>query len=314
MDRDVEASAHLALIKHALGCYQRHFAGRPHGACDQALLRELIDRLGRHQERTQSEASGQRYALLSRLLGEIESNEPSSPSDRANNLALLANQQFVLFQRHVAGQPRASRRPALVDRIVANLRSIASELRSLDLSEPKTAKNLELIERQRARFEAEAVGIAGERESTSPSQLVRLLATAANVEIAAYQKHFEGRDRNQVDLDQLAGICDRMGEVVHQMVEVIPALTDEQDLALATDNLRIASAYLDRFEVEHNVIAEQRKQFITLVHVAASAEALRAQLMAADASEAVRREAVERLDALVSDPVVRAIVDPSTRS
>lgn len=302
MGSDVEARAHVALIKHALGSFQRHFAGRPHEACDQAHLRELIQRLG----------PGQRQDLLTRLLQEMEAAEPSSPTERANHLALLANQQFSLYTRHIAGQPRASRRLALVERIVSNLRGIADELRSLALS-PKAARNLELIERQRARFEADAAEIASEREATSPSQLVRLLAAAANVEIAAYQRDFEGRDRDLVDLDRLAGMCDRMGEVVYQMVEVLPALTEEQDLALATDNVTIASAHLDRFEVEHNAIAERRKQFITLAHVVESATALRGELLAADASEQVRLEAVARLDALMSDPVVREIIERPSR-
>lgn len=308
---EVEVRVHLAQIKHVLGSYIRYFAGRPHGACDQLHLRELIQRLGHHQERAKTDALGQRHALLSRLLHEIESHTPSSPADRANNLALLANQQFLLFERHFAGQPRVSRRPALLQRILSNLRSIASELRSVELSKSsaKHKANLALIEKQLLRFEAEATESAREREKTSSSQLLRMLAAAADLDVAAYRRDFESRDRNIVDIDQLAGICDRMGEIVYQTVEIIPALTDEQDRALATDHLQIASANLDRFEVEHNVIGEQRKQFISLVHVVESATALRDQLMTADASEAVRRQAVTLLDALVSDPVVREIVD-----
>lgn len=313
MGQDVEAGAHLALIKHALGCYLRYFAGRPHGACDQAHLRELLQRLDHHQERAHSDGFGQRRALLSQLLEEIASYQPSSPSERANYLALLANQQFLLFQRHTTTVSRASRRPALIQRIVSNLRSIASELRSLEGVTPNATKNLELIEGHQVRFEAEATEIASERENTSPSQLAIVLATAVNVEYAAYQKDFQGRDRSLVDLDKLAGICDRLGEVVYQLVEVIPALTDERDRALAVDNVRIASVHLSQFEVEHNVIAEQRKRFISLAHVVESAAALREQLMAADASEQVRSQAVAHLDALLSDPVVREIVDQSAR-
>ena len=58
-------------------------------------------------------------------------------------------------------------------------------------------------------------------------------------------------------------------------------------------------------------LVDERQQTPGLARIIASADALRRQLLPADAPERVRREAVARLDALLADPLVVELAGPS---
>jgi hypothetical protein len=304
---DVPAAArpHIAQIKHLLGCFSRHFTGRAHAACDRRLLAEIIERLEGHavhiaELATLRGAVDVRLGVLRSLLREIETVVPP-PDEVAGNLALRANQQFLLFRRLVSGRPQ--RRRAAVERIAANLAEIEREMTAHAAATNNPAQhaaNLALVTRELARARTELQDPAMETSSLPPAEQHRLLAAAANAEREDYRESFMGRDRNTVDIEQLAGICDRVGELALQLA-ALPA-------PIAGETLQQVSLNLDAFEVEFNALCEQRKRFVSFTHVVQSAAALRAQLMAVDAPESVRKHAVAQLDALLADPLVSELV------
>lgn len=297
---------HVAQVKHLLGCFGRHYAGRPHAACDRRLLAELITRLEHSAAQVAglpaiSGAVAQRLEMLRSLAREIAGVEKSAPTEEVAHLASRANQQFVLFKRLVVG--RTHRRRALVERIADNLAEIESEMTAIAGAVPNPAQhaaNLTLVTRELARARAELQDPTMDSASLPKAEQLRLLTAAAIAEREDYRASFMGRDRNTVDVEQLAGICDRMGELVYQLASLPPDMAGE--------TLQQVAANLDAFEVEFNTLAELRKRSISFGHVASSAAALRTQLMAADAPEAVRLAAVAQLDALLSDPLVSELV------
>ena len=302
---------HVAQVKHLLGCFARHYAGRPHAACDRRLLAELITRLERSAAQVAelpaiSGAVAQRLEMLRSLAREIVAVAKAEPAEEVAHLAARANQQFLLFKRLVVG--RTHRRRALVERIADNLAELEREMTALEASVPNPAQhaaNLALVTRELARVRAELQDPAMDPASLPASEQLRLLGAAAIAEREDYRASFMGRDRNTVDVEQLAGICDRMGELVYQLIS-LPA-------DVAGETVQQVAANLDAFEVEYNALAELRKRSISFGHVVGSAASLRTELMAADAPEAVRLAAVAQLDALLSDPLVSELVGSAER-
>src|SRR5690606_11604775 len=59
----------------------------------------------------------------------IEKAQASGTADeQASLLATLANGQFSVYQGHFAGEPRVSRRPALLMRVISELRKIKERM------------------------------------------------------------------------------------------------------------------------------------------------------------------------------------------
>lgn len=297
----------VAQVKHLLGSFGRQFAGRPHAACDRRLLAELVERLERAAGDISSlpaihQAVLARLDVLRGLARDIAAIERPPAAELSGHLASRANQQFALFKRLVVGRPH--RRRAVVERICDNLAEIEREMIALadgPLPNPaQHAANLSLVQRELGRAQAELQDATLDHARLAPDEQLQLYAAAASAEREDYRTQFTGRDRSTVDVDLLAGICDRVGELALQIARLPASVTGEV--------LAQVCANLDAFEVEYNILAEQRKRHVSFAHVAASAPALRLQLLAADAPESVRRIAVAQLDALLADPLVGELV------
>ena len=305
---------HVAQIRHLLGCYLRYFVGRPRPACDRLHLREIVDRLAVLERETREVARihdgvKTRLEVLRGELAQVEDalGRDHTPAERASYLAARANQQFLLWERLFTNRSRATRRAALGERLVANLAEIQAQMRAVDTKAlPHSAQhetNLVLVTTELERIRGEIHTNAVERAKTTPEELVRMFGAAANQEIADYRKHAEGRERNAVDLDLLSGMCDRLGELGYQMATV-PEIADD---SVNRANLKLVARSLDQLETEFGAVAASKGRILTVAQFLETALSLRTQLLCADASDEDRARAVERLDALVADPLVRRL-------
>jgi hypothetical protein len=118
--------------------YMRHFAGKDRSTRDVALLGEMVEDLRQIDKRmtqlltdTKGSADFEKDRKvvrenLAQYQKEIElvegAQSTGTPDDQASVLASLANNQFSVYQTHFAGEPRVSRRPALLMRVVASLK------------------------------------------------------------------------------------------------------------------------------------------------------------------------------------------------
>ncbi len=309
----------VAQVKHLLGCYLRYFVGRPRAGADLLHFHEIVNRFDAHVKRV-ADNPMLRDALTMRLdLLRIELKEceavlagPMSTPDRVGYLAARANQQFQLYNRHFSSRARLSRRPQLSARLVANLKTILTEMRTIDLAElPNTAdhvKNIDMVTKELERQQGEEAAILEERETKIREELVRQLGADANAEFIEYRKKFENKDRQTVDLEILAGICDRLGEIAYQM----GAIAEETDDSINLANLRLVTRNLAAYEGEFVQVAELRKKFVSIAGLVTSEQSLRAQLAVADATDEERKQALERLDALLADPLVKRVATAPT--
>lgn len=288
----------VAQVKHLEGCYLRYFAGRQHATCDLLHLHEIVERL---------EAIAPHVDVadwIRRLRQEMVEIELAlkleyPPDQSAGYLALRANQQFQLYARHMAQRPRFTRRPRLVARITANLTSILAAMRALaqTFENADNARNIGLVERELANLETEVRECEKARSAAPRSEVIRLLGAQTNQELV------EARKKPDKELDELAGMCDRVGELAYQMLQI----TDETDDTINLANLRLASRALEQLEAEHATMHASGRS-VSVAQLVASAPSLRAQLTCADTTEALRQQALERLETFLADPLVRQLV------
>lgn len=297
----------VAQAKHLLGCYLRYFANRPLLAFDRLHLRELVDRLDEIDRRSAAvpllrDALAPHRKALHDELANVDAAYalPAEPATRVGFLAARANQQFLIYDRHFAGRPRVTRRPLLLKRLLANLTSIASEMREVAAVHDNrdNAANIPLVETLAARAREEDEEIAKEREPLPRSEMIRLLGGHVTGELFTYRQN-----KQRADVEAVAGTCDRVGELAYQMLEIAAESDDSVNLA----NLRLASRALDGLEADYERVRVSQV-FVSVAQLVASAPSLRAQLTYAEASESRRQQAIAHLDAFLENPLVRQLV------
>src|SRR5262249_17569166 len=165
--------------------YARHFAGHPRASRDVALLDEMVadlERIAKAMKVTVLKTNNTSFRgdmelvennreMYRRERGEIDkAQNEGTTEERASLLAELANGQFRSYQTHFAGRSRATRRPALLVRMVAQLKQIQDKMRKLKVgglkSEPND-RNIGIVTEQIKMYENELDEIRKVRKSTS---------------------------------------------------------------------------------------------------------------------------------------------------
>lgn len=254
--------------------YARHFAGKDRSTRDLALLGELVDELKQIDKRMASLGEGtnaqdferdrkvvkDNLAQYQKEIELIENAQKSgTPDQRASILATLANNQFALYQAHFAGEPRISRRPALLMRLVSSLKKTHERMVSyrdggLDLD--FNTKNIAIVEDRLKVYENELAEIRKVRQATPMPDIMGELGGAANKLFDDYRSSFANKPRAQVDLDKLGNICDKLAELRRQMSEMSWAEENEMN----TNNLEIVTEQLVMFEGEYEAVVAAKSQ------------------------------------------------------
>lgn len=254
--------------------YGRHFAGKNRATRDLALLGELVDELkqiekrmtGLLEETPADDFKRDREIVrtnLARYQQEIElidqAQKSGDPAQRASILATLANSQFAIYQVHFAGEPRVSRRPGLLMRVISSLKKIHETmvaLRDGGLDLEFNTKNIGIVEDRLQMYEKELAEIRKVRQATSMPDIMGELGAAANKLFDQYRSEFGGKSRMEVDVDRLGNICDKLAEIRRQMHEVSWAEENEMN----EKNLEIVTEQLVMFEGEYEMISAMRRQ------------------------------------------------------
>ena len=254
--------------------YARHFAGKDRTTRDAAMLGELVDELKRIEKRMTQLLSEAKSTELERDRRVVRDNldqytkeigliataqKAGTDEQQASALATLANAQFAVYQGHFAGEPRISRRPALLMRVVSSLKDLhkrmtAFQKSGLDLE--FNTKNINVVEDRLKVYEAELGEIRKLRQATAFADIMGELGGAANKLFDAYRKGYADKPRNQVDLDQLGLLCDKLGEIRQQMGEMARAEDNEMNLK----NLDVVTEQLVMFEGEYEAVFSSKSQ------------------------------------------------------
>lgn len=254
--------------------YARHFAGKDRSTRDLALLGELVEELKQIDKRMTSlveESNAQDFERdrkvvrdnLAQYQKEIElidnAQKSGTPEQRAGVLATLANNQFAVYQAHFAGEPRVSRRPALLMRIISSLKKIHERMvgyRDGGLDLDFNTRNIGIVEDRLKIYENELGEVRKVRQATSMPDIMGELGGAANKLFDDYRSGFADKARTQVDLDMLGTICDKLSEIRRQMSEMSWAEENEMN----TKNLEIVTEQLVMFEGEYEAVVAAKAQ------------------------------------------------------
>ena len=254
--------------------YTRHFAGKDRTTRDLGLLGELVEDLKQIDKRMGSlveESNVQDFDRdrkvvqdnLTQYQKEIElidnAQKSGTPDQRASVLATLANSQFSLYQTHFANEPRISRRPALLMRIISSLKKIHERMvgyRDGGLDLDFNTKNIGIVEDRLKTYERELGEIRKVRQATPMPDIMGELGGAANKLFDDYRSSFADKPRTQVDLEKLGNICDKLQEIRRQMSEMSWAEENEMN----TRNLEIVTEQLVMFEGEYEAVVAAKAQ------------------------------------------------------
>jgi regulator of replication initiation timing len=254
--------------------YGRHFAGKDRATRDVALLGELVEDLKQIEKRMSAVLEEQKtpdferdrqvvrenLAQYQKEIDLIEQAQTSgTPEEQASILATLANNQFAVYQAHFAGEPRVSRRPALLMRVVSTLKKIRERmvaLREGGLDVDFNAKNIAIVEDRLRVYETELGEVRKVRQATPMTEIMGELGGAANKLFDDYRGSFADKPRNQADDTKLGNLCDKLGEIRRQMVEMSWA----EDNEMNAKNLDIVTEQLVMFEGEYEAVVRAKSQ------------------------------------------------------
>jgi regulator of replication initiation timing len=253
--------------------YARHFAGKDRSTRDLSLLGELVEDLKQIDKRMTAFIEEAKTAdferdrkvvrdNLTQYQKEIglvtEAQKSGTLEERASIFAQLANDQFTIYQTHFAGEPRVSRRPALLTRVVSSLKKVRErmvELRDGGASLDYNDRNIGIVDERLNVYEAELVEVRKVRQATAMTEIMSELGGAANKLFDEYRTAFANKPRSQVDLTHLGNICDKLGEIRRQMTEMSWAEDNEMNMR----NLDIVTEQIVMFEGEYEqVVAAKR--------------------------------------------------------
>ncbi|MCL2778011.1 MAG: hypothetical protein FWD73_08400 [Polyangiaceae bacterium] len=251
--------------------YARHFAGKDRSSRDLAMLGELVEDLKQIDKRMSSillEGKGRKNADFERDRQTVRDNlaqyqreidliekaqAGSNPEESAGILAGLANTQFAVYQVHFAGEPRVSRRPALLMRVVASLKKVLfrmTALREKGLVAEFHTKNIDIVTDRLKTYENELAEVRKIRQGTAMTTIMGDLGTAANKLFEEYRANFADKPRTNVEPERLGNICDKLGEIRRQMIEMSWA----EDNEMNAKNLDIVNNQLSMFESEYEAV------------------------------------------------------------
>ncbi|MBL9020718.1 MAG: hypothetical protein JNL21_00905 [Myxococcales bacterium] len=218
--------------------YVRHFAGQSRDTRDLGLLKELIDELKGIKKRMLAVGGKkipealerdvdivtqniERYQVEEREIPKAQAS--GSVEEQADRLAMLANQQFAIYQRFFAGQSRVTRRPGLLVRLIDNLkryRSAMFELKNKGLNSEANVGNIGIVDGRLQAYEKELAEIRKVRSQVKLSDIMGSLGGSANELFEEYRRDFAGKDRTSVSLEQLFDLVDKLDEIRRQMEEL----------------------------------------------------------------------------------------------
>jgi hypothetical protein len=242
----------------AFARYRRHFAGKPRNTRDLGLIDELVEDLGKVEKRMRElnnklkdpEMVGDLDLVTENLKmyrterGAIaEARASGTTEQQADTLAECANEQFKIYAESFAGKGRSTRRPALLQRMIGNLKDIKAKMLALKTSgfaSETNDRNMQIVNDNLSMYETEVAEIKKVRASTKLIDLMGNLGSAANDAMAEYREAFAGKDRATRDLDLLSKLCDQMGEIARQMSDLGRVEKNEmnvKNLAIVSDNL-----------------------------------------------------------------------------
>jgi hypothetical protein len=250
--------------------YARHFAGQSRSSRDLTLMLDMIAELEAIQGAMQDLHTHKPLPVLQAdmevVAGRLQqfhgerkaigaARSDGTPADQAGVLANAANTVFAQYRVYFAGQPRVTRRPELLVRLLGALEELRDRMAALQtqgLFDENNDNNLGIVTSRIQAWQQELAAVRAERQKATIQAMVADLGTAANAELESYGQHFAGKSRKTRDAKRLSDLLDRLDEVERQMTRV-------DQFQQNVDNTRNLSVVRDALALYENEFDEIRK-------------------------------------------------------
>lgn len=253
--------------------YRRHFGGKPRPTRDLGLLGELAADERKHIAAIASVAAGGDARLQARkeqmesnlrlfeaeLKAIPEARYAMAPAEEARVLATAANQQFEQWRRNFEGKARATRRPALLERMISALEAIRARMvsvREMGVTGESHVSNITKVGERITHFRGELEKIKAARAQSRTGDIARGLGDAANQVFTTYRAEYSGKARTAADPARLSDLADQL----HEIARTMQLLQDERPFDGNAKNLTIVLDHIKMMEREHAAIVEARKK------------------------------------------------------
>ena len=253
--------------------YQRHFAGQSRGTRDLGLLKEMVEELRTIRQRmsvilsVKPNTSYQTDAdLVTRVVDQYtdetrqieRAQSEGSPRSGPAGWPIWRTRSSRSTTSTSSKKSRITRRPALLQRVVENLRRIRSSMRELKLSGPtveNNRNNIGIVEQALRHNESELAEIRKAAAGRSARRHHGHAGWRCQRYLQEYRQKFAGKDRRMVDLTTISLLCDQLGEVARQMADMTRTEKNEMN----ERNLDIVIERLSAYEEEWRAIREAQQ-------------------------------------------------------
>jgi hypothetical protein len=143
-------------------------------------------------------------------------------------------------------------------RVVEQLEVIGEMMRKLKgegLATESNDGNVAIVEKQLETYQKELEEVRTARKGVAFGDLLGILGGAANDVFDTFRNEFAGKDRKTRDMERLSAMCDELGDVRRQMLDVGRA----EQSATNDANVDIVTTQLSNFEQEYEQIALAKK-------------------------------------------------------
>ena len=134
--------------------------------------------------------------------------------EQADRYASLANAQFALYQAHFAGQSRLTRRPAMLVRMIDNLKRYRAgmfDLKNRGLSSQGNVNNIGIVDQRLKAWDAELAEVS--------AHLTPEVRGVLTIEGSVASRDGIGGTAPERVAEQLAALADRVRQLVAQLPE-----------------------------------------------------------------------------------------------
>lgn len=267
----VESSRIITRANLVFGHYHRHFSGKERRTRDLHRMEEIVSELEDVRDMMASMLETYPEVLrpnLEVVKGNLEmyraekdriaeARQTGTLAEQADTLAYLANEQFRIYREHFAGKSRHTRRPALLERLIAELTDVRTQMRGLKnrgLSSESNVRNIDVVTKNLDLYQGEIKEIRTARKNVTAEQYAGSLGAEANSLMDEYREHFAGQNRATRDLERMSRLCDGMREIALQM----EALDHESPTEVNSRNLDIVLDTWTMYEGEYKRIEEEK--------------------------------------------------------
>jgi hypothetical protein len=194
-------------------------------------------------------------------------------------LATRADFTFSKYRRHFSGKSRASRDPALLTEMIADLRRIEADMVAhlARNKVPRGEEDLGLVRSSLELYERELGEVGKAQSGQTPEQEADILSSAANQQFEVYRTHFAKAARASRRPQQLERVIGRLRQVLDRMVKL---RSSGYDADFHTKNIGIVEENIARYVRELGEVNRVREGHGTkglIPHLGDAANALFAE-------------------------------------